>query len=299
MTRLVLCIVWMVASALPAQAQAQAQAQAPEVSLSAPRANGWWLGDVMTLHADITVAESFALVVASLPRPRAVTYWLTLRDLRVSQRRRGDARTFTLSFDYQIFYVALEPKVQTIPPLTLRFAGPDGRLEARVPEFAFIVSPLRPILAPTRLSELAPQRPISLAPAGPWLSGLGAGFILALGALAGLLWRLGLAPWRRVERPFSRAARDIARALRRDAAALDAAYLSLHRAFDAVLGRRMMARDIEVFVAAFPVFAPLRGDIEPFFEASGAVFFGRGEGAWSAERLAALATRLAQLERRR
>ena len=54
MTRLVLCIAWMVASAL------QAQAQAPEVSLSAPRANGWWVGDVMTLPADITVAESFA-----------------------------------------------------------------------------------------------------------------------------------------------------------------------------------------------------------------------------------------------
>ena len=297
MTRLVLCVAWMLASALPAQAQAQAQA--PEVSLSAPRANGWWVGDVMTLHADITVPESFALVAASLPRPRAVTYWLTLRDLRVSQRRRGDARTFTLSFDYQIFYVALEPKVQTIPPLTLRFEGPDGRLVARVPEFAFVVSPLRPILAPTRLSELAPRRPISLAPARLWISGLGAGFILAFGASMGLLWHLGRGPWRRVERPFSRASRDIARALRRDAAALDAAYLSLHRAFDAALGRRMMARDIEVFVAAFPVFAPLRADIEPFFEASGAVFFSRGEGAWSAERLAALATRLAQLERRR
>lgn len=297
MTRLALLLALFLA--LVAASALPARAQTPEVSLRAPRAHGWWVGDVMTLRADITVPESFALAPASLPRPRAVAYWLTLRDLGVSERRRGGVRSFTLTFDYQIFYVALEPKARTIPSLALRFEGADGDLVARVPEFSFVVSPLRPILAPTTLSELAPRRPISLAPARRARAGLIAGFILVLGASTGLLWHLGLGPLRRADRPFSRASRDIARALRQEAAPFDAAYLRLHRAFDAVLGRRMMARDIDGFVAAFPVFAPARGDIEPFFETSGAVFFGRGEGAWSADRLGALATRLAQLERGR
>ena len=291
MTRLALVLLLLLSPAL--------QAQTPQVTLDAPRANGWWVGDVITLTAEVEVPRAFTLDPAALPRPRAVSYWLDLRELEISDRRQGDMRKVTLRFDYQIFYVALDPREQTIPPVTLRFVGPDGDLLARIPGFSMVVSPLRPILAPTTLSELAPLRPVRLVSPRPARQGLVAGGALALAGVAGLLWHLGLGPFHRADRPFTRAARDIARRMRRDGAQDTAAWLRLHRAFDAVFGRRMMAGDVDGFVAAHPAFAPAHGDIAPFFHASEARFFGRGAPDWTTARLGALAARLGRLERSR
>jgi mxaA protein len=72
--------------------------------------------------------------------------------------------------------------------------------------------------------------------------------------------------------------------------------LTLHRAFDATAGRRLLADDLDAFFARFPRFVPLRSEIERFFAASRQMFFGSVATAPELAWLRRLARGLARAE---
>ena len=285
--RRALALPLLLALALPAAAEVELRADPP-------RAYGWWLGDTLTHVVTLVPPPGFTLDPASLPRPRAVEYWLDLTAVRTEAVRiegRDGARIIT---EWQNFYAALEPARRDVPPWEARFLGADGAAEtARVPGWSFVTSPIRPILAPSNPAALQPDAGIAPLPAGRYArASLGFG-LLALLALAGLAFDQGWWPFHaRPERPFTRALARLRRAP--DARGR---MLALHRGLDAAHGAPLLAADLPGFLAAHPEFAPLRAELEAFFARSARLFFGDGGGE-AADALP-LARRLAAIERGR
>ncbi len=282
---------------LPAQGAPAADdtSTAPvDVRLSGPPPFGLLIGDLVTHRVAITADPGLRLQDASLPRPGALTYWLTLRDITVEDQGVEEGRRrFHLALTYQTFYAPLQPHTLTIPAFTLRFVDeevPDSpAVTAGVPAWRFLTSPLReivpqagtggPLLRPDHRPPLAGDpltRPLAIAAL--------AGAVIFLGLLA---WHRGWGPFRlRPNRPFRRALRDARTALGRagsrqsgdglgatDAAAYEQAMRAFHRAFDMTAGHRLLADDLPGFLETAPAFRPEEAAIQRFFQASRQVFF--------------------------
>ncbi len=264
---------WLALALLPLPAFAQ-QAENP-------RPYGWWLGDELVQRIRITGVPD----PASLPRPRAVDYWLDLRE--VAQRDIPGGTELTLR--WQNFYSALEPSERRVPPSAIRLADGTG---LELPGFRYVTSPIRPILAPSTAKQLQPDPPFHLIdPVPPQLRLLAAVLAMMVGLLA-LAWQQGWFPFhRRPAHPFTRAARIVARLPEPQARR------ALHRAFDQSFGQVLIGADLDRFLTAAPQFAPLARRLRDFFEASDAAFFGMGPGA--AQDIPQLARDLAAIERGR
>ncbi len=225
-----------------------------------PRSHGWWLGDELVQRVRI----NGKIDAASLPRPRAVDYWLDLRDVAVRDIPGGTEVTLR----WQNFYAALEARQMQVPPSQLRLA--DGNT-TELPGFWFVTSPIRPILAPLTVDQLQADPPFHLIDPVPARMRLtGAALALVAGLLA-LAWHQGWMPFhRRAARPFTRAARAIANLPDRQARQ------ALHRAFDQAFGRVLIGADLDRFLTGAPQFAPLAQRLHGFFDASDRMFFGSG-----------------------
>jgi mxaA protein len=272
-----------------------------------PRAFGYFLGDTLERIVEIETGADDEIVPASLPRTGPSSYWLELRAVEQISEPHGDGRLHRLKLTYQAFYAPIDPRKQTIPSMEIAVRGPNGSEAATIPPFSFLMSPLREIF-PEKSGETAETflRP-DHAP-GRRSSGhlrTAASVAALLSALfLGLLAR-DLAWWpfhRRPARPFSRAVREIARALGKGGAdGYRAALLALHRAFDTAAGHRLLAADVESFLAAHPGHDGTRIEVERFFAASRAVFFGEaqreGETGLPPTELTELAAALARQER--
>jgi mxaA protein len=268
---------------------------AAEVILRAdpPRGHGWWLGDRLTHVVTLVPAPGFALDPASLPRPRAVAYWLDLADVRTEPARIGGNPGVSIVTDWRNFYAALEPTARDVPPFDVRFLGPEGAVETvTVPGWSFVTAPIRPILAPSTAAALQPDAGIAPMPAG-LRARASAGFgLLALLALAGLGFNQGWWPFHhRPERPLTRAFADLRRARDPRGRAI-----VLHRGLDAAHGAPLLGPDLADFLARRPEFAPLRPELDAFFAGSARLFFGDGTAAADP---APLARQLAAIERGR
>ncbi|ABL71082.1 MULTISPECIES: hypothetical protein [Paracoccus] len=246
-----------------------------------PRPYGWWLGDELVQRIRIKGQVD----PSSLPRPRAVDYWLDLRDVA----RRDLPGGTELTLRWQNFYSALEPRERQVPASAIRLV--DGTA-LELPGFRYVTSPIRPILAPSTSDQLQPDPPFHLIdpmPAGLRL--LVSAVALVAGALA-LAWQQGWFPFhRRPARPFTRTARAVARLPEPQARR------ALHRAFDQSFGRVLIGAELDRFLANAPQFAPLAERLRGFFAASDAAFFGLGSGP--AQDIPQLARDLAAIERGR
>jgi mxaA protein len=293
-----------IACSLAISASLQGAAAADRVELLAPRAFGYLIGDTFTHQVRITLDPTSSLETASLPRPGPLTYWLDLvavdlEDLGVSR----EAHDYRLLLRYQAFYAPLEPKQLATPALTLVVRNEVRQSELDVPAWPFLMSPLREIVARRGSSAMALQPDVVAGPhrlvLDQQLAVLSA--CAAIAAVIGLGWLRGWGPARR-HQPFILAARKVARCLRASRAeAYREALLVLHRAFDAAAGQRLLADDLESFLARRPGFLALADEIAGFFAASRQTFFGAGEARaqamFSASALEALTRRLAGLER--
>lgn len=270
---------WLALALLPLAATAQ------EITAENPRVHGWWLGDRMQQRIRITLPPGAALDPASLPRARAVDYWLDL----LTVERRDVPGGVALTLTWQNFYAALEPSLRQVPASPIRLL--DGTRLA-LPGFAYVTAPIRPIMAPSRPDQMQPDPPYHLIDPAPARAGLA---VSAAGLLLGLLALARHQGWfpfhARAARPFTRAARRI-RAL-----PAPQARQALHRAFDAAFGRVLIGADLDHFLDRAPHYAPLRDRLALFFAGSDAAFFGLGEPA--AQDLPALARDLAAIERGR
>jgi mxaA protein len=293
-----------------------AQAQVRTVEIRAPRAFGYFLGDLVRAQADIVVDAGFTLQAASLPQPGPQAYWLDLRDLRVAdlgleKTAEGEARRVRLFLTYQNFYAALDARALEIPGFAVTFESASAHgattATAQVPAWSFTISPLREVVPPARENPADYMRPdgrVAAVDASPlwWRAG---GFAaLALLAVAALARDRSWGPFRtRRGRPFGAALARLRR-LRRapDAeAAYGEALLALHRGLDATDGRRVLADDLPGFLARHPAYRPDAVALGNLLGASRLAFFGPGLAAarvalpWPV--LEALARRLAAAER--
>ena len=290
-----------VSGALPASAQVRG------VELYAPRSFGYVIGDALTLRAEIALDAPFALDPATLPTPRALNYWLDLRDVRLEDRgNHGGIHRYTLDLTYQTFYAPLEPRRLDIPALALSAVAGDRRVAVNVPGWSFLSSPLREVMTstPGQAMALRPDIPPRPIPTAASRNGLLASIVVTLLALAALAWQMAWWPFhRRPARPFAQAARAVTATLRPSASetAYRGSLLALHRAFDATAGRGVLAEDLPAFFAAHPAFRAVEGEVRRLFAVSRAVFFGgdgpRAQSDLPPGELLALARRLRAVER--
>lgn len=282
-------------------------AQVRAVHTLEPRAFGYFLGDMLERTVEIETGPDDEIVPASLPRTGPSNYWLELRAIAHTSEQRGDGRLHTLKLTYQTFYAPIDPRKQTIPQIELTIRGPAGNQPTIVPEFTFLMSPLREIF-PEKSGETAETflRP-DIKPELRRSAGLRSG-VLALAGLSALLLLLvarDLAWWpfhKRPVRPFSRAVREVGRALGQGGTTgYKAALLAMHRAFDTAAGQRLLAADLDGFLTSHPEHGETRPLVERFFAASRAAFFGdaprQAETGMPATELKELASVLARQER--
>lgn len=260
-------------SLLPASALAQ--------QVENPRPYGWWLGDELVQRVRINGDVD----LSSLPRPRAVDYWLDLRAVETTPFDGGTEVTLR----WQNFYSALEPREMEVPSSAIRLA--DGTA-TELPGFRFVTSPIRPILAPSTPDQVQPDPPYHLIdPTPARINLLAAGAALAAGLLA-MFWHQGWFPFhQRPARPFTQAARAVRHLPEPEARR------RLHRAFDHSFGRVLIGADLDQFLARAPQFAALAPRLRAFFDASDREFF--GSGAAAAQDVPKLARDLAAIERGR
>jgi mxaA protein len=275
------------------------------VELISPRPFGYLIGDVFDHEAIITLEPGAVTDKATLPRPGPLSYWLDLvasdlDDLGIA----NEGHIYRLRLKYQTFYAPLEPKSLATPELTLGVLSNGSRSEIKVPAWQFLMSPLREIIAGRAGAAMALQpdvRPRFYPLALEWKLLLIAGAV-AVFSLTGLAWLRGWGPFCRNYQPFIYAARKVAQSLAASSSdGYRQALLALHRGFDAAAGKRLLADDIETFVARRPGFRSLSGEIARFFAASRQLFFGAREeqakAVLPASDLEELARRLASLER--
>lgn len=270
----------------------------------ADRSFGFFVGDLVRARVEIVADSSLILQSASLPRPGPLTYWLDLRETRVSEQPEpGGGRRWRVDLTYQIFYVALDVRDLEIPPFTMRFTGGEIVETALAPPWKIGVSPLREVLPQRRDDPADYLRADSVAPTVDTATPLrwtGALVAATLASLALVARDRGWPPFhRRRARAFAAASRRIAALAHSGGeAARREALLSLHRSIDETAGRRVFAEDVGAFLTAHSHFDSSREALERFFLASRRVFFGVGAGDdLSLGELADLARRLAVCER--
>ncbi|WBT37191.1 MULTISPECIES: hypothetical protein [Hyphomicrobium] len=278
------------------------------ISVEDPRPFGYFLGDTLVRTIEIETGADDEIVPASLPRTGPSNYWLELRSLDLTSSLHGDARRHRLTLTYQTFYAPIDPKKVTIPATEVTVRSPEGSETATLPPFTFLTSPIREIF-PEKSGETAETFLRNDSPPPLRKSGNLRSAALIAAGLSGLLLVLlarDLAWWpfdRRAARPFSRAVRDVTRALASgsNGDGYRSALLALHRAFDTAAGHRLLAADLDGFLAAHPEHSETRAEVERFFAASRSVFFGdaqrEGEIGLPPSDLRQLAAVLARQER--
>jgi mxaA protein len=172
-----------------------------------------------------------------------------------------------------------------------------------LPGFTFVTSPLRPILERSSPAAMRPDAPLLVLDTRPAQWRTGAAFAVSL-ALLGVLaaYRGWLPTGRRRPRPLAQAARSLARSdPHASPQAYQAGLVTLHRALDARFARRLLADDLDLFLALHPRFAEASSDLRRFFAASRTLHFGddvaEAMRQLPAGDLTRLARRLASIER--
>ncbi len=295
--RLALALAGAAAHAAPAALPATLSA-----TLGDPRAFGYFVGDVVTRQIDVTVPAPLTLVDDSLPRAGRQGRALELRKVEWKPApfwRPGHA---SLTLEYQAFLAPREVRTLEMPPITLRFAGGPRELSLRIDAWPVTVAPLVPLEVSPRhgLGEMRPDAPPPLIDvrAATWrLGAYAAVAVLLLGYLAHVYVAL---PWlARRARPFGQAWGTV-RGVGANATPeqLRSAMQAVHHALNRTAGTVLFENGVLRFIDEHPAFAPLRADLEDFFDRSRALFFGgAGDAAADAPRLVSLCRRARDLER--
>jgi len=279
--------------------------EAAQVSVSDPPAYGYHVGDVVERRLRIQLPTGARLDPESLPSPNRQGGAMELSSLQHQDAE--DAAEQRLLLRYQVMRSPEVPTVFELPTLNLRTTVPTGQAggaglrEAllRVPAHPLMVSPIAPAQPPNRagLGPLQPDLPAPLPPIAPIRQRAQAWGVLALVALAWLLWRHALRPlWWRRQRPLARAWREIRRLpAAPNATALGAALRRLHAALNEDAGRVLLATDVPAWLAQRPQYQAQATALQHFHQRSSRHFFAPPGDA--APDLAADAQHLRQLSR--
>jgi mxaA protein len=273
MSRRVLCA----AAALLLGLPAAAADDAPRLETVEPRAYGYQVGDILHRRLIVHAADDWQLDPTSLPVAGRRGQALELRSVRTRRAGAAGSARHEIDLEYQVFVAPPEVRTIEIAPLKLRLAGAQRQETLRVEAWPVAVAPLVPVEVSPRqgLGELQPDIAPPLFETAALRTRL-----LAYAAAAALLL-IGLAllhfgpPWHaRRNRPFARALRALRRLPKRvPQAQWREACQVMHDALNRSAGRALFERDLEAFIRAHPAFAPLRGDVARFLQASRREFF--------------------------
>lgn len=257
------------AALAPGASAAAVSASAPGPSLVTqtiqPRAFGHVLGDVLVQRVLLEHAGR-RLVPTALPPADRVGRWFERRTPRIERDAQG--RDW-LVIQHQLINAPRLITATALPALSVKTGS--GEVVA-VPAWPLSIGPLTLAESP----GLQGDRPVLPHDTRAVESRLWA----ALGALVAVLlawagwwaWR----HWRDGQRlPFAQAARQV----RRLGAADPAAWQALHAAINRSAGRVVHAASLPEWLAESPHLQPLRVELEAFFAASNARFFGAAETA--------------------
>ncbi len=281
----------LVLSACAGLAAAQAL---PDAVPDLPRAYGYSVGDVVQRRVQLQLPPGWSLDLDALPRSRRPGQALELRNAHLD----GEL----LLLDYQVFLAPTEVRTLEMPPLMLRFVGPErvqggqGALgvpgvpgaegaarglrdirEVRVDAWPLTVAPLVPVEVSPReglgaMRPDMPAAPIDTTPRQHRLLVLAA-LLLAVGAALAHL-HLGLPWWGRRQRPFAQTWRQLRRwPERAHPEQARAAMKLMHAALNRSAGQVLFAGGVAAFVDRQPRFKPLQPVLCEFFERSQATFF--------------------------
>jgi mxaA protein len=262
----------------------------PNAIVQQPRPFGYVVGDVLTQRVLLRL-EARGFEPASLPGAARLGVWLERRAPRIEAT--ADGRSW-LAIDYQVINAPQALTTISLPAWELK--PKSGAAALRVGAWPISVSPLTPrqVFAKGELEELRPDRPapiIATEPIRRQIAIWSGAFTATLVAWFGwVLWRNRRA---RSTRPFARALREI----RQVDDTGPEAWLALHRAFDRTAGRVMQSATLAVLFERAPHLAPLRSQIEQFFDQSAELFFGTGLPA-SPLSVRKLCTELRRVEKR-
>ncbi|MGZ8217647.1 hypothetical protein [Methylomagnum sp.] len=244
----------------------------PRLDLSAPRDYGYTMGDLIEHTLTVTVPHPYALETSFLPRPGVLDEWLDVRSVDWRAAPEDGATRYRIRITYQLFKGVRGVESAVVPPLPLRFSGPEA-LEVKAPEWPFTVTPLIPPNLPDEsvaIRDGSPPEPLAMDSHWSRLWIYLAGAALVAG---GLIWRkLGGS---RRSRPFHRARRELKPWLRGPASpeSYRAAARILHQALDETAGHAVFAGELDGFCAVRPAFAELRDELADFFGLSQRLFF--------------------------
>ncbi|WP_029001758.1 hypothetical protein [Azohydromonas australica] len=256
-----------------------ASAQAVQLRELEPRRFGYQIGDLVERRAEVDLPTGLRLDRESLPTPRPGAS-MELREARWEPSpwwRPGGSATLLLR--YQVLRSPGTPQLLDLPPVALRFVGGARPQEVRLDGLPILVSPLVPEPPPERrgLGALQPDLPPPLIDTHALRSRLVVEALIAVLAGAVLLGSVLGWPWRRRPKPFDVAWRQMRR-LPEPASAVHwrQAMTALHQALDLSAGEALFAPGLDAFLARRPAFAPLRPELERFFELSRRTFFAPG-----------------------
>jgi mxaA protein len=286
---------------------ATAQAQVRSVTLLTPRLFGYFIGDVLRSEVDVIVDKDVDLVPASVPQPGPLNSWLELIDSRVEEGSINGEKFYHLYLAYQNFYPALDSRPLDVPGFTLSLVSGGQLVSAQVPQWSFLISPLREVLPSAKTSGADYMQP-DVSP--PYIDlhrerVATFSFLAAcLVTLAFLAYHLAWWPFTaRPRRPFNEAARHIRKLLSppQGESGYREALLTLHRAIDATAGHAVFAEDLPEFLERAPAFSRLKEEFILFFRSSRQVFFGddiaSATADFGADALVRFSNRLASTER--
>lgn len=321
------------ASILLAVTATSAAATVEAVNVWDPRSYGYFIGDTFEREVEVVTNGNTELIVASLPRPGAVTYWLDLVAVDKKERQDGARRIYNFRLKYQIFYSALSATELKVPAIGLAFRNPEapsapepgdaksdqssktgavGENLASIPALTLTISPLRDIVLtdvmPDKKSEIAdilkPDRLAHRLSTALDTRRLTASLVAFVLSSALLLWHYAIWPFsRRPRRPFTLAERRI-RSLAASPGS-EGSYrdslLQLHRAMDETFGRRVFAADLPQFLTERQKYRALAPKLQVFFENSRRYFFSddkrAAEAAFPIDAVQDLAAQLSREER--
>ncbi|MFL6622086.1 MAG: hypothetical protein ACJ8NR_05660 [Sulfurifustis sp.] len=257
--------------------RATAAAPIEIVDVRNPRPVGHTIGDVLERVVTVDAGAGYALVSSRLPGAGRIDALLEARAPVIDTAARLGGTRYTIRFAYQIMGSPETVTTLLLPAVTLAFERGAARHDETFPDWAVTAAPLAPaqVLGRAGLDEMLPDAAPPAIGTRPLVLRLGLYAAAAALMLFYLAYRrYGLA-WPQRPGPFARAYRDIkVLAGRQDEATYPMMLRRLHRAFDESAGRSVFAGELADFFARRPGFAPIRPQIEQFFAASRAEFFG-------------------------
>jgi hypothetical protein len=237
---------------------------------------GVHIGDVLTQRVVIDTAENVQVELARLPKTGQRETDIVLIAMTPQLDTQSAKTRTTLTLQYQVFHPASEVTKLSLPALAIPLS--DGSV-LRVPAWQFWYAPLAkssflevknelmPFARPP-LYDVAQSRTIMLTSL--------ALMIASLLALCYLKLDLNWLPL--VGGPFSRAHTRIRKQHKQvNADRLRQMLCELHAALDRVYGQSFFEKDIAVFIAKTPRYAPATTALQAFFVLSNQWLFAQGD----------------------